>query len=87
MECIPASRYAPHLLIAIEAAKLAGEIIMKASKNKKEITTKSGDVDLVTATDKEAEEIIAKHVQAKKIHLIMNISRMISYLQIGVYGA
>eukprot|EP00268_Persea_americana_P068732 TRINITY_DN9631_c0_g1_i4.p1 TRINITY_DN9631_c0_g1~~TRINITY_DN9631_c0_g1_i4.p1 ORF type:complete len:210 (+),score=42.78 TRINITY_DN9631_c0_g1_i4:255-884(+) len=53
---------AEFLAVAVDAAKIAGEIIRKGFYQKKNVEHK-GQVDLVTETDKACEDVISQHLK------------------------
>jgi inositol-phosphate phosphatase / L-galactose 1-phosphate phosphatase len=55
--------YADHLQVAVAAAKSAGQIILDAFKQPKQVQHK-GAVDLVTETDKKCESVIFSQIRA-----------------------
>ncbi|GBN44908.1 hypothetical protein AVEN_16256-1 [Araneus ventricosus] len=53
-----ASEIDEYYKVAVKLAQSAGEVIRKAIDEKKDVETKSSDIDLVTETDKKVEELL-----------------------------
>ncbi|MGH0146475.1 UNVERIFIED_CONTAM: hypothetical protein FKN15_021615 [Acipenser sinensis] len=51
--------------IAVQTARTAGQVIREAFKHKKEVSTKSSPVDLVTGTDRLVEDLIISSLREK----------------------
>ncbi|KXZ45857.1 hypothetical protein GPECTOR_50g651 [Gonium pectorale] len=56
-------RYVEYVSVAVDAAKAAGEVIRQAFKQPKKVQEKLNHADLVTATDKAAEDLIFSRIR------------------------